>query len=37
MIDGILYYCKFGLIKKNFYEKTNKKYAEVIRQSDNAV
>ena len=37
MIDTILWCSNFGLNKKFFMKKINKKYVEVMRQADNAV
>ncbi len=37
IIDTILCCSNFGLNKKFFMKKVNKKYAEVMRQADNAV
>ena len=36
-IDKILWCCNFGLKKKFFMKKINKKYIEIMSQADNAV
>ena len=36
-IDTILWCCNFGLDLNFFMKKINKKYAEIMRQADNAV